>query len=240
MSTSRIEPALRVRRNQPTRLEGFVDSAFAFAVTLIVISIGHVPDSVAEMVQALRGLPTFAVCFLLITRIWAAHRFWSRHYDIEDKTAIILSLILVFLVLIYVYPLRLLFSLSFSSMSNGWLSDQSIQIHNVDDLRTAYIVFGIGLAAIALVFVLLFRHALHCAKAIDLSAVEIMITRFRMFGWVCTGVVSSISITLAATLPFSFERPWLFSVPGCAYWLLMFTRPTINRMIARRVDTATA
>ena len=117
--TRRLNPndVLRVRRHQPTRLEGFVDSAFAFAVTLIVISVGHVPGDVPQMLQALRGLPTFAVCFLLISRFWAMHRFWGRHYDIEDATAVRLSLVLVFLVLIYVYPLRLLFSLMFGAIT---------------------------------------------------------------------------------------------------------------------------
>jgi len=57
-----VNDVLRTRRHQPTRLEGFVDASFAFAVTLLVISIGHVPGSVAEMLHALRGLPAFALC----------------------------------------------------------------------------------------------------------------------------------------------------------------------------------
>ncbi len=229
---------LRVRRHQPTRLEGFVDSAFAFAMTLIVISIGHVPSDVPEMLQALRGLPTFAVCFLLIARFWAAHRFWSRHYDIEDRTAIRLSLFLVFLVLVYVYPLRLLFSLTFASMTHDWLSENPIAIHSAAELRAAYLVFGLGLAAIALVFVLLFRHALKSASGIGLSTAEITVTRIRMIGWVFTAGVSLVSIALAMTLPFSEQQPWLFALPGCAYWLLMFSRSVLDRIAARRLADA--
>jgi hypothetical protein len=226
---------LRVRRQQPTRLEGFVDSAFAFAVTLIVISIGHVPDSVPEMLQALRGLPTFAVCFLLIARFWQMHRFWSRHYDIEDRVAVRLSLILVFLVLIYVYPLRLLFSLTFGSMTNDWLVEKPVVIHEIGEMRAAYVVFGFGLAAIAAVFALMFRHALACANAIGLDAKEIIVTHTRMMGWICTGGVALFSIALAVWLPFDEHLPWLFAIPGCTYWLLMFTRPMLDRMAARRI-----
>lgn len=229
---------LRVRRQQPTRLEGFVDSAFAFAMTLIVISIGHVPSDVPEMLQALRGLPTFAVCFLLIARFWAMHRFWSRHYDIEDRTAIRLSLLLVFLVLVYVYPLRLLFSLTFETMTNDWLVENPIAIHGADELRSAYLVFGLGLAAIALVFVLLFRHALKSASTIGLSSDEIIVTRIRMIGWMFTGGVSLFSIALALVLPFSNQQPWLFAIPGCAYWLLMFTRSALDRVASRRLEDA--
>lgn len=226
---------LRVRRHQPTRLEGFVDSAFAFAVTLIVISIGHVPDDVPQMLQALRGIPTFAVCFLLIARFWQMHRFWGRHYDIEDRTAVRLSLTLVFLVLVYVYPLRLLFSFTFGSMTDGWLVEKPVQLHAIDDMRAAYIVFGIGLASIAAVFALMFRHALKSAEAIGLSADEIIVTRARVAGWVSTMAVSLLSIALAALIPFSEQQPWLFAIPGCIYWLLMLTRPLMDRIAARRI-----
>ena len=226
---------LRIRRHQPTRLEGFVDSAFAFAVTLIVISIGHVPSDVPEMLQALRGLPTFAVCFLLISRFWAMHRFWSRHYDIEDQTAVRLSLILVFLVLVYVYPLRLLFSITFGSMTNNWLIEQPIAIHDIGEMRSAYVVFGLGLAAIAAVFALMFRHALRLAADIGLSPDEVIVTRARVIGWTCTVGVALVSIALALVLPFSEQQPWLFAIPGCTYWLLMFTRPLVDRMASRRI-----
>ncbi|HEX4480430.1 MAG TPA: TMEM175 family protein [Rudaea sp.] len=226
---------LRVRREQPTRLEGFVDSAFAFAVTLIVISIGHVPEDVPEMLQALRGLPTFAVCFLLIARFWQMHRFWGRHYDIEDRTSVRLSLVLVFLVLVYVYPLRLLFSFTFSSMTDGWLVEKPIDLHTIGELRAAYIVFGIGLASIATVFALLFLHALKCAGTIGLSADEIIVTRVRVAGWVCTIVVALLSIASAVFIPFDVRMPWLFAVPGCMYWLLMLTRPMMDRIAARQI-----
>jgi uncharacterized membrane protein len=236
MSGKTTGTVMRVRRHQPTRLEGFIDSAFAFAMTLIVISIGHVPNNVPEMLQALRGLPTFAVCFLLIARFWATHRFWSRHYDIEDKTAVNLSLLLVFIVLVYVYPLRLLFSLTFESMTHDWLVETPVVIHDVDELRSAYLVFGLGLAAIALVFALLFRHALRNASVIGLSTDEIIVTRARLIGWTFTAGVSLLSIALAIVLPFNEQQPWLFAIPGCAYWLLLFTRSTLDRIASRRIN----
>ena len=51
-----LDDALRIRRHQPTRLEGFIDATFAFAVTLLVISIGHTADSVPEMLRVARLL----------------------------------------------------------------------------------------------------------------------------------------------------------------------------------------
>ncbi|MCB1643573.1 MAG: DUF1211 domain-containing protein, partial [Xanthomonadales bacterium] len=45
------------RGQQVTRLEAFVDAAFAFALTMLVISIDEIPGNRAELVQALKGVP---------------------------------------------------------------------------------------------------------------------------------------------------------------------------------------
>ncbi|HEX7915005.1 TMEM175 family protein, partial [Rudaea sp.] len=197
-----LSRVMQIRRHQPTRLEGFVDASFAFAVTLVIISIGHVPASVDEMLTALRGLPTFAVCFLLIARIWLSHREWSRCYDLEDSTGVSLSLLLVFIVLIYVYPLRMLFAQMFMGFSGGGLSDGSVrQLATVEELRAAYLVFGLGFAAISAVFVLLFRHALRHADAIGLAPAERAYTRMKIGTWATQAALALASIALACCLP---------------------------------------
>lgn len=211
-------PVMRIRRHQPTRLESFVDASFAFAITLVVIAVGHVPGSVAEMMRALHGLPTFAVCFLLLARIWLTHRDWSRHYDLEDGVGVSLSLILVFIVLIFVYPMRMLFAQALMGWSGGWLSDGSVApIDTVDELRTAYTVFGVGYALIATVFILLNAHALRCAERIGLDAGERLFTRMRRRDWYGQLATCLVSIALARWLP--MDSVLAFSAPGFAYML---------------------
>ncbi len=233
-----LSSVMKVRRHQATRLESFVDASFAFAVTLIVISVGHVPNSIDDMLMAMRGVPTFAVCFLLISRLWLGHRFFSRHFDIEDHKSVVLSLTLVFVVLVYVYPLRLMFSLMFAGLSDGWLAETDVRFGTVTDLRGAYLVFGIGLASISLIFIALFRHALSKAGEIGLDQNEIMVTRARTIGWLCTGVVASVSVCVAVFMDFSAGKPWLYAIPGWIYMLLAFTRPTINAVIRRQLPDA--
>ena len=234
----KLGSVMKVRRHQATRLESFVDASFAFAMTLIVISVGHVPESIDDMLQAMRGVPTFAVCFLLISRLWMGHRFWSRHFDIEDHKSVVLSLMLVFVVLLYVYPLRLMFSLMFAGISGGWLSERDVTIGTVQDLRGAYLVFGIGLAAISLIFIALFRHALSQAATIGLDANEILLTRARTIGWACTAIVASVSVCVALFMSFDAQKPWLYALPGWVYMFLMFTRPTINAVLRRQLPNA--
>ncbi|HEY8009674.1 MAG TPA: TMEM175 family protein [Rudaea sp.] len=228
-----LDSAMRVRRHEPTRLEGFVDAAFAFAVTLVVISFGHMPQSVSEMLQALRGLPTFAACFALIARIWLSHRNWSRHYDIDDTTTTVLSLILVFFVLVYVYPLRLLFALMFASVSNGWLVDQPVDLHSYFELRAAFVVFGLGYAAIWIVLALLYRHALKLRTTIGLDDAEVLATRLRLAltCWFCA--IAFLSIALALFLPFE-DRPWTTSMPGAIYLLIIPIARLLKRGYGRR------
>src|SRR5450432_719408 len=226
---------LRVRRHQPTRLEGFIDSAFAFAVTLVVISTGHAPTSVSEMLQSLRGLPTFGACFLLIARFWASHRDWSRHYDLEDTTGVALSLLLVFLVLIYVYPLHLLFAFLFAGLSNSWLMDQNIDLYDAWQLRAAYIVYGVGFVAIALVFARLFQHALKHAAEIGLDAAERVVTQMRAALWLCSAAVALFSVLLALLLPFDSINTATASLPGEVYVLIFLVRPFLRRIYARRL-----
>ena len=99
--------ATQERGREVTRIEAFVDAAFAFAVTLLVISFDAIPDSVPALVAALKGVPAFAASFALLAWIWWSHAAWSRRYGLDDGRSVLLSLLLVFLVLVYVYPLRL-------------------------------------------------------------------------------------------------------------------------------------
>src|SRR5262244_3597689 len=50
------------RRHEITRLEAFSDAVFAFALTLLVVSL-EVPHSYRELMNLVRGFVPFAACF---------------------------------------------------------------------------------------------------------------------------------------------------------------------------------
>lgn len=231
MTTPTVDQGFRIRGASPTRVDAFVDAAFAFAVTLLVISIGHVPQSVGDLVQALRGVPAFAASYYVISRFWQAHRSWSRHYGIEDAYGVRLSLALVFLILVYVYPLRMVAELTLASFSGGALEETPIVVHSVTDLRTIYVVFGIGYVLTAAIFVLLHRHALSLADAIALTDAERIRTRTICRRWTGVIALSSLSVVLAIVLPMGRDAAVPGDlVPGVLYLLLI---PMI-RLIMRR------
>ncbi len=243
----------RERGAQVTRLEAFVDAAFAFAVTLLVIRVGAVPDTIGEMIEALKGIPAFAASFALIAMFWSAHHTWSRRYGLDDGYGQFLSLLLVFLVLVYVYPLRMMFGVAF-----GWASQvlpeawriRGVADLAVPDLQQMYIVYAIAWSTLGLVVVLLYRHAWNRRVALELSFEEQVATRVELARWWLVPALGALSLALALLLPFDVAREGSIipGVPPMVYGLMGFTglvmvlaeRRVRARLAASAPPTATA
>ena len=67
-----------LRGEATTRLETFVDAAFAFAFTMLVISIDQIPRSPEELIQLSKDIPSFVLSALPIGSVWIAHSSWSE------------------------------------------------------------------------------------------------------------------------------------------------------------------
>src|SRR5947209_6323758 len=111
-------PGFRLRGSEVTRLESFSDAVFGFALTLLVVSL-DVPKSFEDLFAAMRGFPSFAVCFLFLALIWNGHYKFCRRFGLHDSLTRFLTCLLLFLVLFYVYPLKFLFNLSITGMLFG-------------------------------------------------------------------------------------------------------------------------
>src|SRR3954462_11461140 len=97
------EPHFRWRGGEITRLEGFTDAVFAFAVTLLVVSL-EVPHTFEELLGTMKGFVAFAACFAILILIWHAHVKFFRRYGLQDAWTVFLNSSLLFVVLLYVYP----------------------------------------------------------------------------------------------------------------------------------------
>jgi uncharacterized membrane protein len=184
-----------------TRLETFTDAAFAFAVTLLVIGGGDaIPRSFEEMQLAMKQVPAFAASFLNIIWFWYAHHVWSRRFGLDDRISILLSLLLVFVVLIYVYPLKAVYSGALDYFSGGYFGSY-FRLESAADLRSMFVIFGSGFAALSLLTALLNVHAWALRDALSLSAVERFHTVSVIQYWAIAVVVPIGSILLALTLP---------------------------------------
>src|SRR5205085_4099468 len=108
----------RQRAHEVSRLEAFTDIVFGFALTLIVVSL-EVPKNYGELMQAMRGFPSFALCFAILLWIWHAHHTFFRRYALHDEFTLTVNSLLLFVVLFYVYPLKFIFSGMFEHRAYG-------------------------------------------------------------------------------------------------------------------------
>jgi uncharacterized membrane protein len=84
-----------------TRLEAFSDAVFAFALTLLVVSL-EVPKTFGELMATMRGFVAFGVCFALLAMIWNHHYVYSRRFGLQDGLVRFLTCAMLFVVLLYV------------------------------------------------------------------------------------------------------------------------------------------
>ena len=119
MASCPRDGGLILRGHSMTRIETFVDAAFAFSLTLLVISIDEIPRSPAQLVETARDVPAFLLSALLMGQLWLVHVGWSRIFGLEDRITVVLSLAIVMLVLIFVYPLKLMMQSGLFYFSDG-------------------------------------------------------------------------------------------------------------------------
>ncbi len=203
------EAYFRWRGGDITRLEAFCDVVFGFALTLLVVSL-EVPRTYAEMMTAMRGFLPFAVCFAQLIMIWLAHYRFSRRFGLEDPYTVFLNIILLFLVLFYVYPLKFVFTLVFSQLT-GSAIDRGIAWHEAAVLMRIY---AAGFVAVFSLFSLLYAHAYKFRDALELNEVEVLQTRFEIQKTSMMTVVGIVSFGL------TFKNPawagWWYFVLGPA------------------------
>lgn len=225
-----LKDGFRMRGMDMTRTETFTDAAFAFALTLLVVSL-DVPGSYEELIAALKGIPAFALSGSLLMIFWAGHHTWSRRYGLEDMPSIFLSCLLVFTVLVYVYPLRFMFSAMMSWIGHlvGLPLFQEpirMQLHQLNKMSVAY---GCGFVAMCTSLVLLNRHAWKRRDDLRLNSVERWHTKAEIGAWLIVGSSGLLSILLALTTP-----PNWIGLPGWAYALLAVVMPLYSRQVERR------
>lgn len=184
-----------------TRMETFTDAAFAFAVTLLVVGGGDsVPMNFGEMSSALKQVPAFAVSFANIMWFWYAHHVWSRRYGLDDGKTVFLSLVLVLTVLIYVYPLKAIYSGAIDFFTGGYFNSY-FGISSVDDLRNMFVIFGTAYVALSAMIAVLYWHALRMKEQLALNELETFDSQTDKMTWTLNVGVGLVSIVLAIALP---------------------------------------
>jgi uncharacterized membrane protein len=190
----------RLRGVQMTRLETFIDAAFAFAITMLVIAAQQIPDDIATLLGAFRNVPAFITSVIVIGIFWRGHWLWSRRYGLEDGISILISWAMIVTILIYIYPLKAVFGSMWFFLSAGRVG-HALGIHSGSQARSLLAIFALGFMAIALEVLLLNLRAWQLREPLRLNIRERLITRDEVTGWALPAGVGVISLLLAVTLP---------------------------------------
>jgi hypothetical protein len=197
----------RVRGKDISRVEGLSDAVFGFAITLLAISL-EVPKTSAEVLHALRGVGSFAVTFLMLFSMWRTQFTFFRRYGIEDKKIVWLTGALLFLLLLFIYPLKFITGVMYESLLARiglGLPDFHRSIPFPDrDIAPLFAAYGFGFATVFGVFSLMYRHAYSLRESLQLNDVEVFDT-LEVIGSttkVCfLGLALGVTYSIAAVFP---------------------------------------
>src|SRR3712207_4162539 len=182
----------RWRGEDISRIEAFTDAVFAFAVTLLVVSL-EVPKTFDELLVDMRGFFAFAICFALLLFVWYEHYKFFRRYGLRDLPTLWLNSVLLFVVLFYVYPLKFVFTLWMDQLF-GFSENEMIEASQVPLLL---LIYSAGFVAIQFVFVLMYLRACSLRGALELGAYELSVAREEVQGYLLDVAVGLVAIAIA-------------------------------------------
>ncbi len=190
------------RGHEVTRLEAFSDAAFGFVVTLLVVSL-EVPNTFDELMDKMSGFIAFAICFGLLVHFWFKHYHFFRRYGLQDVTTIVLNAALLFVLLLYVYPLKFLF-LAFVGSILGFGPKSTMagmSSMTPDQLRMLFTLYGLGFFVVYALFGVLYLHAYRVRESLKLTRIERFDTVAAIVDNLGVALVGLASVAASRVLP---------------------------------------
>jgi len=192
---------VRWRSNDIHRIETLSDGVFAFAVTLLVVSL-EVPKTFHELYDNFFvGMFGFLVGFGFLMLIWHDQYSFFRRYGLHDRLTILWTVALLFVVLIYVYPTKFLFTYL---VSQNHIMNHGVPIRMVEsneEARQLMLLYGLGFMLVYFILWQTYRYALIKSASIGLTPIEVFITRTHVYRRLTLFIFGLLSIITAYVLP---------------------------------------
>ncbi|KAA5804455.1 DUF1211 domain-containing protein [Alkalicaulis satelles] len=218
--TLKGETNFRWRGAEVSRVENLSDIIFAMVLTLAALQ--SIPQTFGELAGLWRGALSIGFCFALILLIWRTHHIFFRRYGLDDGWVTLLNALLLFLVLIYIYPLKFMTDFVVNYFTGAFSADHQIDaVLTLAQVPWLYAIYGGFFGAVYTVVALLYAHALRRGDALELTDTERSWTRFEVEFGLGTAVLSLIVTALAFALP-GFIAPFAgtaFALMGLIAWV---------------------
>jgi hypothetical protein len=144
---------------------------------------------------------------------------YFRRYEPEDGWVVVLNLVLLFVVLVYVYPLKFLYAAVFNPGEIQMRAAQGPQL---------FVVYGVGFAAVFTLLALLHLNAYRSRVTLGLSPLQVYEARASIALYASTTAVGVISALVALVFP------ELTSLAGFAYFLIAAPSAVAGTLVGRR------
>ena len=227
LNTLPVEDGFRLRGHLMTRLETLTDATFAFSITMLVISVGKIPGNLIELITALKTTPALILAFSMIFLFWSNHRSWSRNYGLDTFLSRLITFGLIFILLVYIYPLRLLSSFSISLLSGGYFPSE-FMVTGLIDVPKLFVIYGVGFTLISALFSFLFYLGWRRSNELSLNQFEKAETLTGIVAWAICAVTGFLATLMAAATP-----PHIGIFSGFIYSTLSITIYFSTRQIMR-------
>ena len=200
------------RHHEVTRLEGFSDAVFGFALTLLVVSL-EVPSDFEALKAQMQGFLGFALMFAMVCWIWYEHNWFFRHTGLQDAWTVFLNSVLLFVVLFYVYPLKFLTA----SLLAAWFGLGGPTAPQPTNGNELLMLYSAGVVMIFGTFLLLYRHARSLTGS--LSSPDAVDMQFAARAHVISTLLGLTSVSIAAI---GYLAGWeaLSGIAGIVYFLM--------------------
>lgn len=175
------------RGHEITRIEAFSDAVFAFAVTLLIMSL-EVPKNAEELLKALHFIIPFGVCFAITMTIWYNQNIFFRRYGLHDLVTIALNSTLMFLVLVYMFPLKFLIG---SVMTREFVFDSKEQLVSIYSMYTG------GFACFYFLFSMMYLNAYKKRALLKMTPIESFTTMTSVYSNLIITIVAIIAVVVA-------------------------------------------
>lgn len=223
-----LNPEFKNRGEEQTRIETFSDAVFALAVTLLILS-STVPQTFEQLQDSFSDIIPFGICITLLMLVWYQHYIFFIRYGFRDVKIVAMNTLLLFLLLVYVYPLKFLFSILYKLNLAIFTNDKEMFNHiftvviKPENTGELMIIYGLGASAVFIVMGLMFLVANNRRKALELSPIECYHTRSSVYNNFLMGSIPLLSAIVAAT-----GIKYNFALSGMTYWLYAIAMPVFS------------